>query len=258
MRSTSRPRLIVVGARTLNLSGQAVTYTLKKSARARGARLEIRPGEGLSVVLPRRYPDAAAEKLIKDKAAWVLDKLVRHHHGARARHPEPGDRVLYLGRELELVVQASWNGAGVALAGGRMVVSLPQGGISLLQALEAWYREQAREVISRRVQLLSGRLGLCCKKLTVRGQRTRWGSCSRAGSLSFNWRLVMAPEPVIDYVVIHELTHLQRHDHSAEFWQLVSKRCPGWKEHKRWLRDHQQQTGLGLPPAGEQDGDTKP
>jgi predicted metal-dependent hydrolase len=73
-------------------------------------------------------------------------------------------------------------------------------------------------------------------KLTIRAQRTRWGSCSPTGALSFNWRLLLAPEEVLDYVIVHEACHLKVPDHSDRFWALVEQHCPDWRRHARWLR----------------------
>jgi predicted metal-dependent hydrolase len=74
--------------------------------------------------------------------------------------------------------------------------------------------------------------------LTIRGQRSRWASCSPKGAMSFNWRLMLAPSEVVDYVVWHEICHLEVADHSPAFWQLVERRCPRWREYAAWLRDH--------------------
>jgi predicted metal-dependent hydrolase len=80
--------------------------------------------------------------------------------------------------------------------------------------------------------------GRSYSRLSIRGQRTRWASCSRSGAMSFNWRLLLAPEPVLDYVVWHEVCHLEVMDHSQKFWALLESRWPCWRDHARWLRRH--------------------
>ena len=103
-------------------------------------------------------------------------------------------------------------------------------------AIERWYRRSARAEIAPRLDAAVARAGTSYTKLTIRGQRTRWGSCSQTGAMSFNWRLLLAPEPVLDYVVEHEVCHLEVMDHSARFWRLLESRVPDWRDHAAWLR----------------------
>jgi predicted metal-dependent hydrolase len=105
-------------------------------------------------------------------------------------------------------------------------------------AIERWYRRAAEREISPRLDAAVAALGASYSKLTIRNQRTRWGSCSSTGAMSFNWRLLLAPEPVLDYVVWHEACHLQVMDHSTGFWSLVARHCPDYEDHRRWLRRH--------------------
>jgi len=106
------------------------------------------------------------------------------------------------------------------------------------RALEAWYRARAATLLAKRVALFARRLGRRPARLTVRDTRSRWGSCSAKGTLSFTWRLLMAPPAVLDYVVLHELCHLVRPDHSPRFWALVEQHCPEFRTHRAWLRHH--------------------
>jgi predicted metal-dependent hydrolase len=105
-----------------------------------------------------------------------------------------------------------------------------------LPALERWYRAQARKEVAPRLDAAVARAGTRYTRLTIRGQRTRWASCSAAGAMSFNWRLLLAPEPVLDYVVEHEVCHLEVMDHSPRFWRLLESRVPDWRRHAGWLR----------------------
>jgi hypothetical protein len=107
-------------------------------------------------------------------------------------------------------------------------------------ALERWYRRAAREEIAPRLARACAQAGTDFTALTIRGQRTRWASCSRSGAMSFNWRLLLAPEPVLEYVVWHEVCHLEIMDHSPRFWALLARHCPDYRDHSRWLRRHGQ------------------
>ena len=96
----------------------------------------------------------------------------------------------------------------------------------------------AKAEVAPRLDAATARAGTRYTRLSIRGQRTRWASCSSSGAMSFNWRLLLAPEEVVDYVVEHEVAHLEVLDHSQRFWRLVGKRCPRYREHERWLRRH--------------------
>ena len=99
-------------------------------------------------------------------------------------------------------------------------------------------RRLARHAIGETAMRESARIGVTYKRITIRDTRSRWGSCSTTGTLSFSWRLALAPREVLDYVVVHELCHLRHHDHSRRFWSLVREVWPQYREHKAWLDDH--------------------
>ncbi|MBK5111904.1 MAG: M48 family metallopeptidase [Thermoleophilia bacterium] len=119
--------------------------------------------------------------------------------------------------------------SGVLLAGGRRRKDS-------LAAIDRWYRRQARERIEAEVEAESARLRLEPGKVSIRDQRTRWGSCSTSGTLSFNWRLVIGPRAALRYVVIHELVHVEHHNHSRAFWSALTEAMPDWKRPAAWLK----------------------
>ncbi|MCM1253486.1 MAG: M48 family metallopeptidase [Clostridium sp.] len=105
-------------------------------------------------------------------------------------------------------------------------------------ALEKRYKEAARDYIPKRVAYYQALTGGTYNRITIRNQKTRWGSCSGKGTLSFNWRLMLAPPAILDYVVVHELCHLTHMDHSPAFWQAVKSVYPDYKNARKWLKDH--------------------
>ena len=125
----------------------------------------------------------------------------------------------------------------VARRGGEVVAAVPDAA-GLRDAVERWYRRQARLEVAPRLDAATARVGARCTSLQIRGQRTRWASCSSSGAMSFNWRLLLAPAEILDYVVEHEVAHLEVQDHSQRFWSLLASRWPDWREHERWLRRH--------------------
>jgi predicted metal-dependent hydrolase len=162
---------------------------------------------------------------------------------SEAEVPRPqiqqGSGIPYLGQRLTLDLSAE---AGrvrpyVSRRGAELRVVLPPHG-DTRRALEAWYRRQARTEVTQRLDAAVARAGRSYTTLQIRGQRTRWASCSTSGAMSFNWRLLLAPEEILDYVVEHEVAHLDVQDHSARFWRLLGSRCPAWREHEAWLRRH--------------------
>jgi predicted metal-dependent hydrolase len=125
----------------------------------------------------------------------------------------------------------------------------PRLGLERLTLTEEQGRTEARARISLLAQSEAAALGVEYKRLTLRDQRSRWGSCSSKGTLSFNWRLVLAPHDVLDYVVVHEICHLVELNHSERFWRLVEKRRPAYRESKQWLDDHGWEILAYQPPA---------
>jgi hypothetical protein len=122
-------------------------------------------------------------------------------------------------------------------------------GLERLTLTEKQGRREARERIALIAQSEAAALGVTYSRLTLRDQRSRWGSCSSKGGLSFNWRLVLAPHDVLDYVVVHEVCHLVELNHSPKFWKLVEKRRPAYRDSKRWLDEHGWEILAYQPPA---------
>ena len=159
-----------------------------------------------------------------------------------------GGEVPYLGERLALSVRVerSRTRAHVARRGAELHVRLgPR--TPLAAAVEAWYRRRARAEVAPRLDAAVARAGRSYTKLQIRGQRTRWASCSTSGAMSFNWRLLLAPPEILDYVVEHEVAHLDVQDHSPRFWRLLASRCMRWREHEAWLRRHGHSLHLRAP-----------
>jgi predicted metal-dependent hydrolase len=205
-------------------------YTLRRSPRARRVRVSVESDGGVLVTLPRRAPARAADEAVRELAPWI-ERRRRDLARAAAELARTPGTLPYLGRELRLVAEPART--RVHRRGDALLVPA---GASAAAAVERWYRRAARAEIAPRLDAAVARAGTAYAKLTIRGQRTRWASCSASGAMSFNWRLLLAPEPVLDYVVEHEVCHLEVPDHSARFWRLLESRVPDWRAHARWLR----------------------
>jgi predicted metal-dependent hydrolase len=219
-----------------------IEYTVRRSDRARHARIVV-DADGVQVVIPRRMAMRHVEPFVEEKRAWI-ERTLRRMRAAREGSGirlEDGGSVPYLGRDLTLRVRVEPGRVRphVALRGDELRVAVGRPGREPLRdALEAWYRRRARAEVAPRLDAACARAGTSYKRLSLRAQRTRWASCSSTGAMSFNWRLLLAPAEVLDYVVEHEVAHLEVLDHSKRFWRLVGSRMPGYREHERWLRRH--------------------
>jgi predicted metal-dependent hydrolase len=127
----------------------------------------------------------------------------------------------------------------------------PSLGLDRLHLTEEQGRREARARISLIAQSEAAALGVRYNRIALRDQRSRWGSCSSRGTLSFNWRLVLAPHDVLDYVVVHEVCHLVEHHHGPAFWRLLARRRPGYREQKDWLDEHGWELLAYRPPLAD-------
>jgi predicted metal-dependent hydrolase len=227
-------------------------HTIRRSTRARRARLTVTRDGEVVVVLPSRAPQRAAALLVSQHLDWLRAQLVRVAAIRRQLETRPS---LTEGRPLE--VNGIPHRVRVAAADGRrrgrverilasdaegltgeLVVWPGSGDRDAAGFVDAWLRAEARRVIEARIAARAPVMGVTPGRISIRAQRTRWGSASRDGSLSFNWRLLLAPPFVLDAVVVHELAHLVVRGHSARFWALARLHAPRTDEARAWLRAH--------------------
>ena len=208
-----------------------IAYRIRRSERARRVRVTV-DATGVEVVLPRRAPEREAAAAVRELEPWIRRRIGEHRRAEEIVAARAGG-VPYLGRLLHVHAEP-----GRTRVHRRGDVLLAPAGAERVPALERWYRRAARTEIAPRLDRACALTGTAYTTLTIRGQRTRWASCSRGGAMSFNWRLLLAPEAVLDYVVWHEVCHLELMDHSPRFWALVERWCPDWRQHSRWLRRH--------------------
>ena len=207
--------------------------------------LEVKRDGSLVVRVPLRATRAQVEALISQKADWIKAKqeLVKSlYPPVPPRAYVNGDGFLYLGQSYKLTIL---DGAAepLVLSDQFYLAHLAQPGAQAV--FKAWYRQQAFDVISRRVEWYASRHGFVYQQVKISQARTRWGSCGPTGALSFSWRLVMAPLRVIDYVVVHELAHLKVKNHSRDFWAEVKVLMPDYKVQLAWLKQNGHRLTLG-------------
>ena len=209
-----------------------IEYEVRRSDRARRVRVTVDPAGGVEVVLPRRAPAREAAAAISELRPWIERRLAEIER-VRAAVTARGDTLPYLGQTLRLLPQPGRTRAH--RRGDELLVPDDE---RQRRAIERFYRRSAQAEIAPRLDAACATVGTSYSRLSIRSQKTRWASCSRSGAMSFNWRLLLAPEPVLDYVVWHEVCHLEVMDHSPRFWKLVGDRCPDYRQQLRWLRRH--------------------
>lgn len=197
--------------------------------------LRVGPDGTLRVTIPRGGSRAEAANFMRKHLAWVARERARVRQVQAPVRWTAGSTILLDGEPAAIVIEAD-AGRLVARYGGRSVrVTDPS---NVRAEVERDLRDLARERLMPRLVTLAAELGLSVAKVTIRSQRSRWGSCSRTGAIALNFRLVQMPPAVADYVLIHELTHLKQQNHGRRFWSLVERACPSFRDAERWLRRH--------------------
>ena len=215
----------------LCVSGRDLPVLIKRHPRARRIILRLdHAGEALSLVLPRGVSKAEGLAFAKQQEDWIRRRLSAVPPRIRF---EPGARISILGREHEIRHnpfgrRGVWCESGVIWASGR-----PE---HLPRRITDHLKQQARLVIAEKAREKAKSIDAKLGRISLRDTRSRWGSCSARGDVSFSWRLILAPEEVLDYVVAHEVAHLIEHNHSPEFWQLTARLTPHSQRAKAWLR----------------------
>jgi predicted metal-dependent hydrolase len=215
----------------------SLAYVIRASARRRTLSLELRADGSLTVATPRGLSLVTIRAFVESRRAWIDAKRALLTRSAPPRVlPENGARLPYLGTELALNISiAPARRAACRCESGSLVIKVPHN-TAIRPAIEAWYRREAATHAAARIAHFTPQVGRAARKLMIRAQRTRWGSCSARGTISLNWRLMQAPPEIFDYVVVHELCHLIAPDHSPRFWAEVARILPDWRARRAQLR----------------------
>lgn len=220
----------------LDLGGHTVCVTVKRSALARRISLRVDPARGAVLMLPAKARLAEAERFLLAHRVWLAEKLARLPQKiALADGAEvPLLGVPHVVRNTPAARRGVWAEDGAILVSG-----LPE---HVGRRVSDFLKAEAKRLIVPRAHDMAARLGRKPGRITIKDTRSRWGSCSSAGDLAFSWRLVLAPERVLDYVVAHEVAHLAEMNHSPAFWAVVERLAGDVRAPKRWLKSH----GAGL------------
>lgn len=219
-------------------------WQIRRSARRKTLSLCVYPDNRVIVAAPEKLSRIEIISFVEKKSDWVRKKLELNRETQAklsSREFKPGETLLYLGDEHELEVHERQR-AGVCCERGKISVfirpEIPAGARApfIRRELANWYAEMAQIKLIERVRHFMGKIGAKPSAVRIKELRSRWGSCSTRGVLNFSWYIIMAPAPVLDYLVVHELCHLVHHNHSAEYWKLVEASLPKHRERRNWLR----------------------
>jgi predicted metal-dependent hydrolase len=236
---------------SIRLGSRRVEYRLVPSKTAHKLRVRVGPN-GVEVVQPSARNGAEAAAFLAANGSWLLDQLdhADRVRGIRRGVRHPVGEILFKGELTSVRIEATPSktaGNGVHLREDEIVVSRgPSSRTSVARSLELWLRREARRAIEGHLTVVTARLGLHPHRIYVMDQRTKWGNCSARRNLSFNWRLILAPDYVLWYLVTHEAVHLAVPDHSAKFWLTVQSLCRDTERARQWLCRHQAQLQVDL------------
>jgi len=226
-----------------------IPYTIKRSKRKKTLAISISPTAQVIVLSPEFLKNEEIEKLVKKKVRWIIEKQKYFKH-LMAIYPEKefisGEEILFLGRRYRLKIKklSDVSEPILNIEGRRVVITINHRWDSdkrkevIRNRLKNWYLSKVEEIIEKRINRYSKQLGLMPKEIKIKDQKKRWGSCSEKGIIRFNWKIIMAPVSIIDYIVVHELCHLKIKNHSNDFWKLVSLALSNYEKRRNWLKNN--------------------
>jgi len=213
-----------------------IEYAIIRSPKRKTLSIIIRPDSQVDVLAPKRMPAALIHQFVHDKQRWIQKKLhfiqhVRANYQPKSFHD--GESVQLLGETYILTTRKDCTAVHIS---NQQLIVPSLAADQLKQQLIIWYRQQAEQYVQDRTQAFVAAIGKKPACIGVKAYKSRWGSCHHDGRIYFNYRLIMAPAWVIDYVIVHELCHLIHHNHSKDFWQTVGRIMPDYAQAKTWLK----------------------
>jgi predicted metal-dependent hydrolase len=205
--------------------------------------IQVEPMEKILVLSPNGLSEAYIMEKVRSKGAWILKKLAEFAKiGFLPLKKQfiTGESFLYLGRNYKLQVLLNSNivRPKVELTENNIFIFSPLKEQAILrEALQKWYKKEAKNIILKKVEYFRKICMADPAQIKIKEQKRRWGSCSSKGNIYFNWRIIMAPDQVIDYIVVHEISHLIHRNHSPIFYKLVESIMPDYKKRRKWLKD---------------------
>lgn len=232
----------------IEYKGKVIEYNLSRSKR-KTIGIRIKPDKSVTVTAPYRLTDTYIRSMVSKKADWIVKKLSEiDTTSVQERNYINGEVFSILGKEyfLDIKKEAGLKKAKAGIFGNSVIVTVPEGALYteykdiIQQALSEWLKEYASEIINRRLGFFAEIMGVKPNKILLKSQKTIWGSCTRENNVNINWKIIMAPVEIVDYLIVHELAHIKVKNHSKAFWSLVENVLPDHKARRKWLRENGQ------------------
>jgi predicted metal-dependent hydrolase len=230
---------------TIKIDNYQLTYTIAYQKNRKSVQLKIISPNHLTITAPTKFPKEGIEKILIEKSKWLVKQIAKLTTAAMNpinKSINHDATVFFLGQPHTLkFISKDANIPRVHLEDNLIFLDLPPLSTKTIDTipqalLKSWYIDCATKTLSAKTSFWASRIGVQPKRITIKEQKTRWGSCSSLGNINYNWRIIMAPPEAIDYLVIHELCHLRIPNHSQAFWQEVEKFSPQFKKCRTWLR----------------------
>lgn len=227
----------------INLEMRELEYNLVYSKRKTLGICIKAPGI-IIVRAPMHLPKEQIEKSLKNKSKWILQKLEllsKIDIASVEKKYLTGEKFMYRGElyPLRVVIDESLKKPEVKLYEEKFIITTPVKDEEIIkESMQLWYKQKAREIVIEKIEYYSKHFQIMPNSIKIKAQKTRWGSCTYKNDLALNYKLIMAPPDVLDYVVVHEMCHMEHKNHSKNFWNRVSSIMPDYKDKRNWLKEH--------------------
>lgn len=221
------------------VQGKGFIAEINRTGRIKSATIKVENGE-VVIVVPHALTTEKINRLLNNKAQWIKGKIALHQQAqvATGKQYVSGECFSYLGRNYRLKVNKGPY-QPVKLINGRFSVTLRKGADDpdmIKDSLTSWFKQHAEAKLKEKAKRYAQLLAVSYSSFGIKSYKSRWGSCSAEGEIDFNWLIIMAPNHIVDYVVVHELCHLKHHDHSPQFWRELARIIPDFADSKTWLK----------------------
>lgn len=206
--------------------------------------IEVEAPKQITVIAPEGRTEEEILQTVQTKSKWIVQKLfeIREiEHRKSDKQYINGEAFLYMGRNysLQILIDEKVTFPEAKLRNGKLYVTNNNHQEEpIRRAIENWYRDKAKERIRERISYYQSQFDIKPQRVMIKDQQKRWGSCTKDQQLFFNWKCIMAPSPVLDYIVVHEMCHMVYMNHSKEFWSLLKRVLPDYEQRKEWLKNN--------------------